>query len=94
MSDDLSIRSWRAARARDIAVEVHPSHDGEPFMMALTSELERLAEYARRVRQLLTARHQVDADTALQWIADAGEDDRRIVDILARLDALGERSAP
>jgi len=87
VSDEPVISSWRGARARDIAIAVEP-REGETFTIALTSELERLAEYARRVRLLLTARHRVDANTAVQWIADAAEDDRRIVDLLARLDAV------
>ena len=57
-------------------------------MFALVAELELVVEYARRVRTLLTARHHVTADTAMAWLADAVADDRRIVDLLARLDAL------
>jgi hypothetical protein len=83
-----TVESWRNARSRDVVVLVRPPGDGEPFAIAFTAELELLLEYARRVRLLLTARHQVDADAAVQWVADAGADDRRVLDVLARLDGL------
>ena len=86
MSDQpLVVHSWREARTRDIVIQVQPPGQNEPFVVALTSELERLAEYARRVRLLLTKRYAVDADTALQWLADARADDGRVVELLARL---------
>jgi hypothetical protein len=77
----------RGVRPRDVVVTIRPG-DGEPFEVAFTAELELLAAYARRVRVLLTARHLVTADTAVQWIADAVADDRRLLDVLARLDGL------
>jgi hypothetical protein len=80
-------RSWRSPHSRDVVVEVRPLAGGERFVFGLTQELERLAEYVRRVRLLLTARYRVDADTAVAWLADARADDQRVVDLLARLDA-------
>jgi hypothetical protein len=86
--DEPRIESWRRTQARDIALVGRRGRDGEAFGLLLTAELERVVEYGRRVRVLLTARYEVDADTAMRWLAEAKDDERRIVDLLARLDEL------
>jgi hypothetical protein len=83
--DPRVVTSWRGVRARDVVVTVHPRR-AEAFAVALTSELERVVSLSQRITTLLTSRHEVSADVAVQWLDEAEADDRRIVDVLARLD--------
>jgi len=85
--DEVPSESWQSRPAREFVILVRPRGGTRGFLIELSCELFLAAESHRRVQMLIKTGGGT-ADQLERWATESAEHENRVVELLAKLDAM------